>query len=39
MKIEGLKLWAEKDLLIDDGKAEQGFIGYFKGILHSIDRK
>ena len=33
MKIEGLKLWAEKDLLIDDGKAEQGFIGYFKGIF------
>lgn len=33
MKIEGLNLWAEKDLLIDDGKAEQGFIGYFKGIF------
>ena len=33
MKFESLKLWAEKDLLMDDGNTEQGFLGYFKGIF------
>ena len=33
MTLETLKLWAEKDLLMDDGKAEYGFIGFFKGLF------
>ena len=37
MKLEALKLWAEKDLLMDDGDTEQGFLGYFKGIFTDVD--
>ena len=37
MKFESLKLWAEKDLLMDDGDTEQGFLGYFKGIFTDVD--
>ena len=39
MTLEALKLWAEKDLLMDDGKPELGFIGYFKGLFtaHGLD--
>jgi len=33
MGLESLKLWAEKDLLMDDGKEENGFLGFFKGIF------
>ena len=33
MTLESLKLWAEKDLLMDDGKTEYGFVGYFKGLF------
>ena len=36
MKFESLKLWAEKDLLMDDGDTEQGFLGFFKGIFTDV---
>ena len=29
MKLEGLKLWAEKDLLWENGNPEYGFLGFF----------
>ena len=35
MKLEPLKLWAEKDLLTDDEKSEYGFIGFYKARMRT----
>lgn len=33
MRLESLKMWAEKDLLLEEGREEYGFLGFIKGIL------